>query len=582
MTNAIILASIEKPQEKINYAKEYYDFLSKYIISLATPFKSNLRLEGGNTGSCFIGEAGDSNAQLFKTYSDMATISQSGGGIGWYFGKIRPGDTWTQNVPKANAINKWIKIVNDIAVAVNQRGVRKGAITPALDWWHLDIVGFCEIKSELNGDLRDKCFDIFPQVVVDSYFVDAVLEDKKVFLYNQYEFKKLTKIDITELIGDELYNAHQKAEELILLGKLKHFKEIRAKDLWKKFLEVWIEYGDFYISHKDNINISNYVSEFGIAKNVNLCTESFSISKVATKWTQEGSENGLETTSTDGYTHSCNLCSINVANILNDDKLLKRACELSVRMLDTSIDLGTMPVKEAKNSAELLRNIGIGIVGMADWMAYNKFLFDTEEGLNEAEKLIEKIAYYCYNASIDLAKEKGSYPGIVYANYNQLFGKDPIELNRISLNGFDWVQVQKDILEFGIRNFYILSAAPNTSSALVQGVTASYLPAYSKYNTQKLEGLIVPVLPKFIKDRYWFYKTKFQYKTEDLIKYSRRVQRWIDTGISMEVNINPSLTTIKKISDELLDGFKSKELKAVYYSLTIDGTKEEACSDCAN
>ena len=236
MTNAIILASIEKPQEKINYAKEYYDFLSKYIISLATPFKSNLRLEGGNTGSCFIGEAGDSNAQLFKTYSDMATISQSGGGIGWYFGKIRPGDTWTQNVPKANAINKWIKIVNDIAVAVNQRGVRKGAITPALDWWHLDIVGFCEIKSELNGDLRDKCFDIFPQVVVDSYFVDAVLEDKKVFLYNQYEFKKLTKIDITELIGDELYNAHQKAEELILLGKLKHFKEIRAKDLWKKFL----------------------------------------------------------------------------------------------------------------------------------------------------------------------------------------------------------------------------------------------------------------------------------------------------------------------------------------------------------
>ena len=280
--------------------------------------------------------------------------------------------------------------------------------------------------------------------------------------------------------------------------------------------------------------------------------------------------------------HNCNLCSINVANILNNDDLLQRACSLSVRMLDSSIDLGTMPVLEAYTSSQLLRNIGIGVVGMADWMAYNKLMYDTKEGLDEAEKLFEKIAYYCYNASINLAKEKGAYPGIIYSSYNQIFGKSPEELTRISKNKFDWVQVQKDILEFGIRNFYILSYAPNTSSALVQGVTASYLPAYSKYNTQKLEGLIVPVLPKFIKSRYWYYKTKFQYKTEDLIKFTTIAQRWIDTGISMEVNINPDLTSIDKISSAILQGFKNKELKAVYYSLTISSTKESACSDCAN
>ena len=127
-----------------------------------------------------------------------------------------------------------------------------------------------------------------------------------------------------------------------------------------------------------------------------------------------------------------------------------------------------------------------------------------------------------------------------------------------------------------------MSYAPNTSSALVQGVTASYLPAHAKDSTQKLGDMIVPILPKFIQKRFWYYKTKFQYKTEDIINFTKVAQRWIDTGVSMELNINPSITNIKKISDAILLGFKEKEIKAVYYSLTIDGTKESACTDCAN
>ena len=257
MTNSIILASDEV--NKMSIIKEYYDMLSNYILSLATPFKSNLRLPFGNTGSCFVGEDGDSLYQIFKGYADKGVISKEGGGIGWYLGKIRPGDTWTQGVPKSNKITKWTKIINDIAVAVNQRGIRKGAITPALDWWHLDIIDFIEMKSELNGDLRDKSFDLFPQVVVDAYFVDAVLESRYVYKYNQYDFKKITGLDITELIGDELYQAHQLAEQLILDGKLKHFEKVKANELWKQFLWAWVEYGDFYITPKDNLNLSNYI-----------------------------------------------------------------------------------------------------------------------------------------------------------------------------------------------------------------------------------------------------------------------------------------------------------------------------------
>ena len=582
MSNSMILASIEEESKRVPISKEYYEMLSEYYISLATPFKANLRLPNGNTGSCFIGLMPDNTPGIFKSYSDMAFISQEGGGIGWYVGKVRPGDAYSPRVPKANVITKWIKIINDIAVAVNQRGIRKGAITPALDWWHLDCETFTEIKSELNGDLRDKCFDIFPQVVVDNYFVKKAIAKEYVYQYDQYEFKNLTGIDITELIGDKLEEAHLLAEKLIEEGTLKHFNKIQANKLWSKMLKAWIEYGDFYISHKDNINMSNYMSDFGIAHCVNLCVESFSLTKEMTKSIVEIIDGKSYTRETDALYHSCSLVSINVANILNDDKLLQRVCKNAVRMLDASIDLGTMPVLEAKNSADLLRNIGIGVVGMADYMAWNKVHYDTESGRELGEKLIEKIAYYCYNASIDLAAEKGSYPGIIHANYDKLFGYDPKYLTETSLNGFDWVEVQRKIKTIGVRNFLMLALAPNTSSGLVQGVTASYLPTHSKNNTQKLNGLIVPVLPKFIKERRWFYKTKFQYRTEDIILFTSRIQKWVDTGISMELTINPDMSpSIKSISDTILKAFLEKLLKAVYYSLTVDGSAH-ICTDCAN
>lgn len=582
MANSMILASIEEEKKRAVISCEYYEMLSQYLLSLATPFKANLRIPDGNTGSCFIGTMPDNTSGIFKSYWDMARISQEGGGIGWYVGKVRPGDAYSPKVPKANVITKWIKIINDIAVAVNQRGIRNGAITPAIDWWHLDCEVFTEIKSELNGDLRDKCFDIFPQVIVDNYFLKRVKAKEDVYQYDQYEFKQLTGIDITELIGEKIEEAHTLAAILIEEGKLKHFHKVKAGYLWGKMLKAWIEYGDFYISNKDNINISNYLSEFGIAHCVNLCVESFSLAKETTKAIIEIVDGKSITRETDGMYHSCNLISINVANILNDDTLLKRVCANAVRMLDASIDLGTMPVLEAKNSAEFLRNIGIGVVGMADYMAWNKAYYDTDEGRLVGETLMEKIAYYCYNASIDLAIEKGSYPGIKHANYDKMFGKTPEELTRISPNGFDWVEVQQRILKYGIRNFLILAIAPNTSSGLVQGVIASYLPAHSKNNTQKLNGLIVPVLPKFIKERFWYYKTKFQYKTEDIIKFTKSIQRWTDTGVSMELTINPDLSpSIKSISDVIVDSMLSGELKAVYYSLTIDGSAH-ICTDCAN
>jgi len=584
MASSMILGGIEDDKDRFGATKEYFFMLQHMLISLATPFKANLRREDGNTGSCFILPTADNIEDIIKGWGDMAQISKAGGGIGVYLGNLRPEGAHSDNIPNANNITRWAKIINDIAVAVNQRGIRKGAITPALDWWHTDIHSFIEIKAETAGDLREKCFDLFPQIVVDAYFVDAVLENREVYLFDSYEVIKKTGIKVTTLIDDELYKAQTLIQGMCADGKIQNCKLIKAKDLWKEALRIWIETGDFYITHKDNLNLCNYLKgEDLIANSANLCTESFSVTKSATEWTQTYKD-GKVTTESNGLTHSCSLLSINVGLIVNDpqDKLLKRVCYASVDIMDASIETGTMPVAEAKNSAEMLRNVGIGVLGTGDWLAYNKLSYEKPDDLNELEKLYEKIAWYCYERSIQLAEKKGAYPMFDKANYDTMFGKPVAQLNKESLNGFDWVQMSNNIKEKGIRNFLLLATAPNTSSGILMGATASWQPPHNKLNYQTLADISVPILPRYIKSRYWYYKGKFQYGAHDMVNVATRIQKWTDTGVSMEININPDLTSIKLISDAILKGFKEKKLKAVYYSLTIDGKKGDGCTDCAN
>lgn len=584
LTSSLILASVEEEAVRLGIAEEFFTLIKEELVSLATPFKGNLRLSKGNTGSCFILTFGDSLAQIAKAWIDVARISKEGGGVGLYFGYLRPGNTYTQKVVNSNKVNKWVKIINDIAIAVNQRGVRPGAVTPILDWWHMDIEDFMEMKTETGQmDLREKCFDLFPQIVGDKYFFESVKKNREVYLFNHFEFKELTGIDVVPLVDEEMYQVHLKVAELIQEGKLKQYKKIEAKHLWKEAIRIWFETGDFYITSKDNLNMSNYLKKYAITNGANLCVESFSFNKPPTEWLAKGSKAGFDTIESDGMYHACNLTSINVGNCVGPKatEKLKRACIGSVRMLDNSIDTGTMPVLEAKQSSYAIRNIGIGTVGVADWMAYNKLSYEKADDLDELEKLQEQIAYYCYNASIELAKEKGAYPMFEYANYDKLFGKTGEELNAASLNGFDWIEVINRIKKYGIRNMLLLATAPNTSSGLVQNATASFLPPHSKFNVQTLAKISVPVVPKYLKTRGWYYKSKFHYNPVTLINATKRLQKWIDTGISMEVPINTELANAKEMSDAFLDGFLEGTLKAVYYSVTVDG-KKLGCTDCAN
>jgi len=552
---------------------------TKEDISLGTSFLNNLRIPGGNVGSCYIGTNINSLTGIAKSWDDISHISKEGGGIGWYVGFISSSGSKHNKVIKTSKKTKWHKILDVIAGTVDQGSSRKAAITVADDWWQIDIYDFLEMKSETAGDLRDKSFDIFPQVIFDNYLVDNALAGNDVYLFDHKELKNLTGIVVQNQIDEELYKTHLLVKALIEDGKFKHFTKVNAMKLVHDTFYKWVEIGGLYITHKDNLNLSNYIKEDtngnrNITHCGNYCVESFSITKPSSNWEYKVVNGKKQFGKTDGLYHSCNLMSLNVSEFsFKTDEEIYDICETAVYSLTKSISLNNNPAAEADATSKYLMNIGIGTVGFPDYMAYEKVLYDTEEGRLKGMALQEKIAYFSYKASIKLAIETEPYPWFSKENYDKLFGKTTAELNNLSKltgNNYDWEELRQEILTHGIANFYLLATAPNTSTGLRMGVGSSFLPVYSRFNYESVLDFTVPVGAKYIKDRFWYYKSRYQYNSVDIVKFTTYLQEFIDTGISMELNLSTETTNIYDLIMEILRSFQSGKLKAVYYSTTID------------
>ena len=571
-----------------------YEYLSKKILSLATPFRSNLRKLFANLSSCFIIEAPDSLEGILKAIGDAAKISKLGGGVGIYLGKIRPEDAILKGLPVANNIIRWVAIFNAIAKAVDQLGTRNAALTLAIDAWHLDVESFIEVKTEV-GELRDKSFDIFPQVVITDEFLRRRDERLDWYLFDSKEIIDELHFDLTESINfTEDYN---KCVEAADAGVLKHFKVVKANDLWKRFLTVYVETGDFYLTQRDKLNFCNPAYKSGmVSKCYNLCTESSSPFKASSDPVEKIVDDKIITTRELGYSHTCNLLSINMAEILNDEELFIKAIRRSVRILNKALRVTNTPIPESKKHNDIFATIGIGTVGVSDWMAYNKLSYLKEEDHEEIEKIYEKIQYYAYDESCNIAIEQGhSFKAYDQTSFKDgyLIGKPAEELQKNSKVGLDWVGLSEKIQANGIANMLLVAVAPNTGTGALMGVGSSYLPVFSRFFYEEFGKLLVPVPAKFIKDRFWYYNEGSHVPTEKIINLTNRVSYWIDTGISMELVINPNITNIKNISDALVKGFK-ENLKSMYYCRVLDvaddgsiiedpnSKKKSTCVACKN
>lgn len=303
------------------------------------------------------------------------------------------------------------------------------------------------------------------------------------------------------------------------------------------------------------------------------CTESWNVVKAGTE------------------DHVCNLTSVNLANIHSTDEL-EVACRTSVRIIDNSIDLTHPPTEGSKKHNSLYRTAGVGVTGLADWLARNKLRY-TDTGI--IDTLFEDISFFCTDASADLAVERGAYPAFEGSSWSQgrLLGNKPLAdiVLRASLKS-RWLDLQLKVLDTGVRNSQVMAIAPNTSSALLQGCTAGILPPYGKFVYDKSKG-VVPIAPPEIETRFWFYNENKTLDQQIVVDAVAVMQFWVDTGISMELNFNLNAGVYypdePKRSIQAVDIFNilisawEQGCKAIYYVRTVQRDSfKEGCVSCAN
>ncbi|MCT7506055.1 ribonucleoside-diphosphate reductase subunit alpha [Aliarcobacter cryaerophilus] len=598
MAIAMFLAqNEEKKQEK---AKEFYDVISKFEVMLATPTLSNARTNRHQLSSCYIGSSPDNIEGIFDGYKEMALLSKYGGGIGWDWNQIRSlGGSIDGHKSAAGGTVPFLKITNDIAIAVDQLGTRKGAIAVYLEPWHMDIMDFIDLKKN-SGEERRRAHDLFPALWISDLFMERVLEDSHWTLFDPVEVK-----DLSEYFGEEFtakYIAYENNDNITK-------NRIKAKDLWKKILTSYFESGSPFLCFKDSANKANPNQHAGHIRSSNLCTEIFQntnpnhykikiefedgtiktfeeedlvivdggITKKANKVTALDSINGkkifiVEKQKIDGDTAVCNLASINLSRI-NTSEDIKRVVPIAVNMLDNVIDLNFYPLRKVKATNLKSRAIGLGVMGEAEMLANNKISWGSNEHFKKIDEIMEYISYNTILASSNLAIEKGSYPTFDGSNWskgimphdhtpqavNAIVNKDLFD------NSCDWDFLREKVKKDGMRNGYLMAIAPTSSISILVGTTQAIEPVYKrKWFEENLSGLIPVVAPKLNPDTWSFYTPAFEIDQLQVVKAAAIRQKWIDQGQSTNIFMSLDKASGKYLHEIYTLAWKLG-LKSTYY-----------------
>ena len=339
-----------------------------------------------------------------------------------------------------------------------------------------------------------------------------------------------------------------------------------------------------YIFFKDRANKMNHNSHVGMIGNGNLCMESFSNFSPSKKFNEETEgETGVRTTKL-GEVHTCNLVSMNLAEIEREE--LEEIVDISVRILDNTIDLTKTPIKESDKHNLAYRTIGVGTMGLADYLAREFMIYD--ESLNEIDELFEEIAIYSVKSSAKLAKSRGVYPMFKGSMWDKgiFFGKEKAEYLESSKFAEKWAEVFDLVETYGLRNGELTAIAPNTSTSLLMGSTASVNPTFSRFYIEKNQKGAVPRVVKHLKDRAWFYPEFKNVDPKTYVTIMSRIGKWITQGVSMELifDLNKDIRA-KDIYDTFMTAWK-EGCKSVYYIRTIQKNtnivnEKEECESCS-
>ena len=573
-----------KEDNREERAIEFYNVMSQFLLVPSTPTLFNSGTTHSQLSSCYLNQVEDSLLGIFKSFSDVAMLSKWSGGVGTDWTSVRSmGAKIKGTNGDSQGIIPFIKIFNDIAVAVNQGGKRRGALAAYLEVWHSDVEEFLELKKN-TGDERRRAHDIHPAVWIPDLFMKRVLSDQSWTLFSPDEVPELH-----ELYGKAFEVKYVEYEK----ANVQSARVISAKDLWKKILTMLYETGHPWITFKDPCNLRSPQDHVGVVHNSNLCTE-------------------ITLNNDKDEVAVCNLASLNLAKMINgqdlDAELIEKTVRTGMRMLDNVVDINfyTIPETEVSNSRH--RPVGLGLMGYHDALYQLDINFASEENLAFADRSMELISYYAYSASSDLAKERGSYSTYQGSKWSRgLLPIDTLKLLEaergvpLTINTnqtLDWDALRAKIKTQGMRNSNCLAIAPTATISNITGVVPCVEPIFKNiYSKENMSGSFLVInkylvddllalglwnkpmidaikyhngsvasinaIPENLKNKY---KETFEIEPSYVVRAAAYRGKWIDQSAS--TNIFVSTTSGKLLSDLYIDAWKTG-IKTTYYLRTL-------------
>ena len=565
--------------DKVAFAKRLYDILSNLKATMATPTMTNARKPFNQLSSCFIDTVPDTLKGIYRSVTNFAEVSKHGGGMGLYFGKVRANGSDIRGFEGvAGGVIRWIRLANDTAVAVDQLGVRQGAVAVYLDIWHKDMPEFLGLRTN-NGDDRMKAHDVFPGVCVPDLFWKLTRDDINAdwHMFDPHEVEKKYGKALEDTYGEEFEEFYKK----LVADKDISRRTMSVKDMVRLLIKSWTETGTPFIFNRDTVNKANPNKHKGMIYSSNLCTEiaqNMSPSEsISTEIVDENGDTIIVNKTKPGDFVECNLASLTLGKVdVNDPKDLEETVRTIVRALDNVIDLNYYPTPYAKVTKKKYRAIGLGTSGYHHMLVKNDIRWQDEKAHEDfVDRVYEDINYYAIKESMEIAKEKGSYSCFKGSDWETgaYFDQRDYKSER-------WEELREEVKSNGLRNGYLMAVAPTGSTSIISGTSAGVDPIMSRYFLEEKKGAIVPrVAPGLTTKTFWLYENAHDIDQNISMRMAGVRQRHIDQGQSVNIYITTEYT-MRQILNVYITAWESG-VKSIYY-VRGKSLEVEECDSCAS
>jgi len=587
----------ENPEDKIIALYRLYKG-RRFCSSTPTLFNSGTM--HSQLSSCYLYKVDDSIESIMQRgIADNAYLSKWAGGLGGSWTAVRGTGGYIKGTNgESQGVIPFLKLHNDQLIAVNQGGKRRGSGCAYLEIWHNDIEDFLQLRVN-TGDERRRTHDLNTANWVPDLFMKR-MENRQTWTL----FRANETPDLHELYGSAFEKRYTEYEEMAAKGLI-FGRTMEALDLWKKMLKSIFETGHPWITFKDPCNVRSPQDHVGVIHSSNLCTE-------------------ITLNTSFEETAVCNLGSVLIDNHLDDNgnidhSKLRETIRVAVRMLDNVIDINYYPTESAKTANSRHRPIGLGVMGLG-YALYRKGLpFASKEAVEFNDEFMEAVAYYAYEASSDIAAEKGTYSTYKGSKWDRgLLPQDTVDLLAkergldidVPRGGkMDWSGLRAKIAKNGMRNSNVLAIAPTATISNIMGSSPCIEPLFTNFYTKSnLSGdfmVLNPYLVKDLKKRgLWNpeiqakikytdgelesieevpldlkrkYATAFGIDWAWLLDAAARRQKWIDQ--SQSVNLFCGESAMQTLSHMYRAAWR-KGLKTTYYLRTRSASNiEKATSE---